>query len=93
MTTLSAHAPCCRCAAQVLVSIQGLVLVPLPYFNEAGYEKQARLSPHMGHAPACVQRRAVHGTCHHGNARAFPRRELAGMGHPAGAPRRRAQAS
>ena len=28
-------------AAQVLVSIQGLVLVPKPYFNEAGYEKQA----------------------------------------------------
>lgn len=25
---------------QVLVSVQGLVLVPLPYFNEAGYEKQ-----------------------------------------------------
>jgi ubiquitin-conjugating enzyme E2 O len=25
---------------QVLVSIQGLVLVPKPYFNEAGYEKQ-----------------------------------------------------
>ena len=26
---------------QVLVSIQGLVLVPEPYYNEAGYEKQA----------------------------------------------------
>lgn len=26
---------------QVLVSIQGLVLVPKPYFNEAGYERQA----------------------------------------------------
>lgn len=25
---------------QVLVSIQGLVLVPEPYYNEAGYEKQ-----------------------------------------------------
>eukprot|EP00245_Coleochaete_scutata_P016522 TRINITY_DN7742_c0_g2_i1.p1 TRINITY_DN7742_c0_g2~~TRINITY_DN7742_c0_g2_i1.p1 ORF type:complete len:329 (+),score=83.34 TRINITY_DN7742_c0_g2_i1:71-988(+) len=25
---------------QVLVSLQGLVLVPKPYFNEAGYEKQ-----------------------------------------------------
>jgi hypothetical protein len=31
------------CAAlQVLVSIQGLVLVPKPYFNEAGYERQVR---------------------------------------------------
>lgn len=25
---------------QVIVSIQGLILVPEPYFNEAGYEKQ-----------------------------------------------------
>lgn len=25
---------------QVLVSVQGLVLVPEPYYNEAGYEKQ-----------------------------------------------------
>lgn len=25
---------------QVLISLQGLVLVPKPYFNEAGYEKQ-----------------------------------------------------
>jgi hypothetical protein len=32
------------CAAlQVLVSIQGLVLVPKPYFNEAGYERQVRV--------------------------------------------------
>lgn len=30
---------------QVLVSIQGLVLVPEPYYNEAGYEKQVRLLP------------------------------------------------
>ena len=29
----------CVCGA-VLVSIQGLVLVPEPYYNEAGYEKQ-----------------------------------------------------
>ena len=28
------------------MSIQGLVLVPLPYFNEAGYEKQV-LAVHM----------------------------------------------
>ncbi len=35
----------------MLVSIQGLVLVPLPYFNEAGYEKQAR--PARVHHAAC----------------------------------------
>ena len=29
----------CVCGA-VLVSIQGLVLVPEPYYNEAGYQKQ-----------------------------------------------------
>ena len=29
-------------AAQVLVSIQGLVLVAEPYYNEAGYERQVR---------------------------------------------------
>jgi hypothetical protein len=40
-----------RTCAQVLVSIQGLVLVPLPYFNEAGYEKQAR--PARVHHAAC----------------------------------------
>lgn len=26
---------------QVVVSIQGLILVPKPYFNEAGFEKQS----------------------------------------------------
>ena len=31
-----------RSAAQVLVSIQGLVLVAEPYYNEAGYERQVR---------------------------------------------------
>ncbi len=31
---------------QVLVSIQGLVLVPDPYYNEAVYEKQVRLHLH-----------------------------------------------
>jgi ubiquitin-conjugating enzyme E2 O len=30
----------CTSRAQVLVSLQGLVLVRNPYFNEAGYEKQ-----------------------------------------------------
>lgn len=28
------------CSLQVLVSIQGLVLVPEPYYNEAGYSRQ-----------------------------------------------------
>lgn len=27
-------------AVQLVVSIQGLILVPKPYFNEAGFEKQ-----------------------------------------------------
>ncbi len=31
--------------AQVLVSIQGLVLVPEPYYNEAGYGRQVRSAP------------------------------------------------
>ena len=36
------HANVTRAVRQVLVSIQGLVLVPKPYFNEAGYERQVR---------------------------------------------------
>ncbi len=43
---------------QVLVSIQGLVLVPQPYFNEAGFEKQVGAAVHLAH-------RALHapGSC------------------------------
>lgn len=31
----------CGRSLQVVVSIQGLILVPKPYFNEAGFEKQS----------------------------------------------------
>ncbi len=34
---------------QVLVSIQGLILVAEPYYNEAGYEKQV----HLSQSPLC----------------------------------------
>lgn len=37
---------------QVLVSIQGLVLVPEPYYNEAGYSRQVRICPHYRPASA-----------------------------------------
>lgn len=33
------HVPNCVCVTQVLVSIQSLILVPEPYFNEPGYEQ------------------------------------------------------
>lgn len=31
---------CCIFPVQVLVSIQSLILVPEPYFNEPGYEQE-----------------------------------------------------
>lgn len=51
---------------QVLVSIQGLVLVSEPYYNEAGYEKQ------MGTMEVCVRVfmclcLCMHACSYHGN--------------------------
>ena len=45
------------------MSIQGLVLVPLPYFNEAGYEKQARACAPCPHGTLLGAGTSVLGTC------------------------------
>lgn len=46
------HDACCAdqpdlvlcCAVQVLVSIQSLILVPQPYFNEPGFEQRGDMA-------------------------------------------------
>lgn len=50
----SAFPPSATPSAQVLVSVQGLILTAQPYFNEPGYEVTAPVSPPCFAVPVCV---------------------------------------